>query len=108
MAERNRKKASANYILLTPQQMDNDTLINFIEKTPTFRRGSDTRLREQREHALLWRQLTTIALDAPLGDIAHGHARGPADGDMLAGLSDALRFGPMTRRRLRAAAGLQD
>ena len=66
------------------------------------------RLREQREHALLWRQLTTIALDAPLGDIAHGHARGPADGDMLAGLSDALRFGPMTRRRLRAAAGLDD
>jgi hypothetical protein len=27
---------------------------------------------------------------------------------MLAGLSDALRFGPMTRRRLRAAAGLDD
>ena len=31
--------------------MDNDTLINFIEKTPTFRRGSDTRLREE------WRTL---------------------------------------------------
>lgn len=51
VAERNRKKASANYILLTPQQMDNDTLINFIEKTPTFRRGSDSRLREE------WRTL---------------------------------------------------
>ena len=51
VAERNRQKASANYILLTPQQMDNDTLINFIEKTPTFRRGSDSRLREE------WRTL---------------------------------------------------
>lgn len=51
VAERNRKKASANYILLTPQQMDNDTLIDFIEKTPTFRRGSDSRLREE------WRTL---------------------------------------------------
>jgi DNA polymerase I len=56
----------------------------------------------------LWRQLTTIALDAPRGDIATGHVRGQADGDMLAGLSDALRFGPMTRRRLRVAAGLED
>ena len=67
-----------------------------------------TRLREQREQALLWRQLTTIALDAPLGDIAAGHVRAQADGDMLAGLSDALRFGPMTRRRLRVAAGLEE
>lgn len=74
-------------------------------------RGAATmavRLREQREHALLWRQLTTIALDAPLGDIATGHERGQADGDMLSALSDALRFGPMTRRRLRVAAGLED
>lgn len=51
MEERKRQKVSANYILLTPQQMDNDTLINFIEKTPTFRRGSDIRLRED------WRTL---------------------------------------------------
>ena len=89
-----------------------DALLERIDEVAFLRlRGAATmavRLREQREHALLWRQLTTIALDAPLGDIAHGHARGPADGDMLAGLSDALRFGPMTRRRLRAAAGLDD
>ena len=32
--------------------MGNDTLINFIEKTPTFRRGSDSRLREE------WRTLS--------------------------------------------------
>ena len=91
---------------------DLDTLLARVDEVAFLRlRGAATmalRLREQREHALLWRQLTTIALDAPLGDIAHGHARGPADGDMLAGLSDALRLGPMTRRRLRVAAGLDD
>jgi len=91
---------------------DLDTLLARVDEVAFLRlRGAATmatRLREQREHALLWRQLTTIALDAPLGDIATQHARGQADGDMLAGLSDALRFGPMTRRRLRVAAGLED
>ncbi|MFT3667506.1 MAG: 5'-3' exonuclease H3TH domain-containing protein [Pseudoxanthomonas sp.] len=91
---------------------DLDTLLSRVDEVAFLRlRGAATmatRLREQREHALLWRQLTTIALDAPLGDIATQHARGQADGDMLTGLSDALRFGPMTRRRLRVAAGLED
>ena len=91
---------------------DLDTLLARVDEVACLRlRGAATmavRLREQREHALLWRQLTTIALDAPLGGVEAGHARGHADADMLAGLSDALRFGPMTRRRLRAAAGLDD
>ncbi|HEY1036560.1 MAG TPA: 5'-3' exonuclease H3TH domain-containing protein [Pseudoxanthomonas sp.] len=91
---------------------DLDTLLSRVDEVAFLRlRGAATmatRLREQREHALLWRQLTTITLDAPLGDISTGHARGQADGDMLGGLSDALRFGPMTRRRLRVAAGLED
>ena len=91
---------------------DLDTLLARVDEVAFLRlRGAATmavRLREQREHALLWRQLTTIALDAPLGGVEAGHARGHADADMLAGLSDALRFGPMTRRRLRAAAGLDD
>lgn len=91
---------------------DLDTLLARVDEVAFLRlRGAATmatRLREQRERALLWRQLTTIALDAPLGDIATQHARGQADGDMLTGLSDALRFGPMTRRRLRVAAGLED
>ncbi|WP_334177603.1 5'-3' exonuclease H3TH domain-containing protein [Pseudoxanthomonas sp.] len=90
---------------------DLDTLLGRMDEVTFLRlRGAATmaiRLREQREHALLWRQLTTIALDAPLGDIATGHERGQADGDMLGALSDALRFGPMTRRRLRVAAGLE-
>ena len=88
-----------------------DALLARVDEVPFLRlRGAvqmAVRLREQREHALLWRQLTTIALDAPLDLPAHGFARGPADADMLAALCEALRFGPLTRRRLQAAAGLQ-
>lgn len=72
-------------------------------------RGAATaslRLKQQREHALLWRQLTTIALDAPLPLGEATFLRAVADADMLLALSEALRFGPMTRRRLRSAAGL--
>ena len=90
---------------------DLDTLLARMDEVAFLRlRGAATlavRLREQRERALLWRQLTTIALDAPLGDTSTEHVRSQADGDMLTGLSDALRFGPMTRRRLRVAAGLE-
>jgi len=64
------------------------------------------RLREQREHALLWRELTTIALQAPLDGTRPGMPRGGADGELLEGLCATLRFGPLTRRRLFAAAGL--
>jgi 5'-3' exonuclease len=66
------------------------------------------RLREQREHALLWRQLTTIALDAPLPEGSAPFARGEADAAMLDVLVEGLGFGTMTRRRLRTAAGLAD
>lgn len=52
VAEISREKARANYILLTPEQMDNDLLINFIERTPTYKRGSDMKFREE------WRALT--------------------------------------------------
>lgn len=64
------------------------------------------RLREQREHALLWRQLTTIALDAPLPEGAAPFARGDADAAMLDVLVEGIGFGTLTRRRLHAVAGL--
>ena len=63
------------------------------------------RLREQREQALLWRRLTTIAIDAPLPEGAAPFARQAPDAAMLATLSDGIGFGPMTRKRLEAAAG---
>ena len=85
-----------------------DALLARIDEVPFLRlrgaAGMATRLREQREHALLWRQLTTIALDAPLPD--GGFARGRGDGEELASLSDWMGFGPLTRKRLEAAAGL--
>ncbi|MEG3049316.1 MAG: 5'-3' exonuclease H3TH domain-containing protein [Thermomonas sp.] len=85
-----------------------DALLARIDEVPFLRlRGAATmatRLREQREHALLWRQLTTIALDAPLPD--GGFARGRGDGEELASLSDWVGFGPLTRKRLADAAGL--
>lgn len=85
-----------------------DAVLERIDEIPFLRlRGAAsmaTRLREQREHALLWRQLTTIPLDAPLpeGDFA----RGKGDAAELASLSDWMGFGPLTRKWLAEAAGL--
>lgn len=88
-----------------------DTLLERIDEVPFLRlRGAATmatRLREQREQALLFRRLTTISLDAPLATAQPGFIRTQADADMLGGLCEALRFGPMTRRRLLTAAGLE-
>ena len=85
-----------------------DALLARIDEVPFLRlrgaAGMATRLREQREHALLWRQLTTIALDAPLPE--GGFARGRGDAEELASLSDWVGFGPLTRKRLADAAGL--
>ncbi|MFC5570002.1 5'-3' exonuclease H3TH domain-containing protein [Lysobacter yangpyeongensis] len=86
-----------------------DALLARIDEVPFLRvrgaAGIATKLREHREQALLWRRLTTIALDAPL---EAGHfERGNADAAMLSLLCEAMRFGPMTRRRLHAAAGLE-
>ena len=92
-----------------------DELLARIDEVPYLRlrgaAGIAAKLREHREQALLWRQLTTIALDAPLpidaAEALEGFARGNADAGMLTTLCEALRFGPMTRRRLHAAAGLE-
>jgi DNA polymerase-1 len=85
-----------------------DALLERIDEIPFLRlRGAATiavRLREQREHALLWRQLTTIALDAPLPD--GDFARAAGDAAELQSLAEWLRFGPLTRKRLADAAGL--
>lgn len=81
-----------------------DALLARIDEVPFLRlRGAAAiarRLHEQREHALLWRQLTTIALDAPLGTHAAPFARGPRDQAALDDFIERARFGPMTRRRL--------
>ena len=47
IAERDQLIAKNRYILLEKDQMDDDTLINFIEKNPTFKRGNESALREE-------------------------------------------------------------
>ncbi|WP_240126442.1 5'-3' exonuclease [Thermomonas alba] len=85
-----------------------DALLERLDEVPFLRlRGAAqlaARLREQRPQALLWRQLTTIALDAPLP--AHDFPRQGGDPAELDALADWVGFGPLTRRRLAAAAGL--
>lgn len=87
-----------------------DALLQRVDEVPFLRlRGAAAtaaRLREHREQALLCRRLTTIALDAPLGETSLHFARGRADAAILGSLCESLRFGPMTRRRLYDAAGL--
>lgn len=87
-----------------------DALLARVEEVPFLRlRGAASaaaRLREHRAQALLCRQLTTIALDAPLGDSGGHFARAQADAGQLRELCERLRFGPMTRRRLHEAVGL--
>ena len=87
-----------------------DALLERVDEVAFLRlRGAAqvaARLRGQREQALLWRRLTTIACDAPLGYDDPAAHRAEVDPEMLEALAATLRFGPMTRRRLRAAAGL--
>ena len=87
-----------------------DALLGRIDEVRFLRfRGAAqaaARLHLHREQALLCRRLTTIACDAPLGESAPAFARAAADGDAVARLCEQLRFGPLTRRRLHAAAGL--
>jgi len=64
------------------------------------------KLRLHRKQAMLCRQLSRIALDAPL-DGAGDFTRAVADGATLQALCDSVGFGPLTRRRLREAAGIE-
>ena len=86
-----------------------DILLARIDEVPYLRfRGAAQaagKLRAHREQAMLCRQLSRIALDAPLqhtGDFS----RAAADARALLALCDSVGFGPLTRRRLHEAAGI--
>lgn len=87
-----------------------DAVLARVEEIPFLRlRGAAStaaKLRAHRDQALLCRQLTTIACDAPLSNHEAQFARGNANVGALGTLCEALRFGPMTRRRLHEAAGV--
>jgi DNA polymerase I len=89
---------------------DLDSLLARIEEVPFLRfRGAAqaaAKLRDHRDNALLFRKLTTIDCDAPVGETAPRFHRNTADATALGALCDALRFGPMTRKRIYAAGGL--
>ena len=88
-----------------------DALLERIDEIAYLRfRGAaqaGARLRLHREQALLCRQLSTIALDAPLANATPPFARNAADAATLLALCEAMRFGPMTRRRIQAVAGIE-
>jgi len=95
-----------------------DAVLERVDEIPFLRfRGAAqaaAKLREHREQALLCRRLTTIALDAPLDAPLHApvdagvrFTRRASDAPGLLALCESLRFGPLTRRRLHAAAGLE-
>jgi DNA polymerase-1 len=64
-------------------------------------------LREHAESARLYRRLTRIALDAPVESSAEALVR-QRSADKIESLSEQLRFGPLTRNRLRALCSAQD
>jgi 5'-3' exonuclease len=83
-----------------------DALLERIDEVPFLRlRGAAAcavRLREHGEQARLYRRLTRIALDAPVASTADAWHRRPAPPGVLDALCEQLRFGPLTRTRLRA------
>lgn len=81
-----------------------DALLARVEELPFLRiRGAGAhaaRLREHREQALLSRRLATIECTVALSEAVGDGCRRRVDRGALDELLDALRFGPMTRRRV--------
>jgi 5'-3' exonuclease len=84
-----------------------DALLARLDEVPflSLRGAASTakKLREQQEMARLCRQLTAIALDAPVPAIDALAVQRP-DAAKLEALLDRLKFGPLTRRRIREYA----
>jgi 5'-3' exonuclease len=82
-----------------------DAVLARVEEIPFLRlRGAAAtaaKIKANRELALLSRRLTAIALDAPVPDGPDAFALSAPDAKAMDALLDRLRFGPMTRRRVR-------
>lgn len=83
-----------------------DALLDRVEEVPFLRiRGAAScaaKLREHAEAARLYRRLTRIALDAPVPTVADSLRRLRGEVEAMDALCERLRFGPLTRTRLRA------
>lgn len=83
-----------------------DALLERVDEVPFLRiRGAAScaaKLREHADSARLYRQLTRIALDAPVAEQVEALQRRRSEAAMMDELSERLRFGPLTRTRLKA------
>lgn len=83
-----------------------DALLDRIDEVAFLRiRGAATcaaKLKEHAELARLYRRLTRIALDVPVAPHADALLRQGSEWAKLETISERLRFGPLTRSRLRA------
>ena len=86
-----------------------DALLDRVDEVPFLRlRGaasSAQKLREHAEAARLYRRLTRIALDAPVPMDADAMRRQAGETEVMDALCERLRFGPLTRTRLKALIG---
>ena len=86
-----------------------DALLVRVDEIPFLRlrgaAGIAKRLREHADDALLSRQLTAIALDAPVPNEPTEFTLRAPQADKLADLFERLRIGPGTRSRINALAG---
>lgn len=83
-----------------------DALLDRVDEVAFLRiRGAATcaaKLKEHAELARLYRRLTRIALDVPVAPHADALLRQSSEWARIEALSERLRFGPLTRSRLRA------
>jgi 5'-3' exonuclease len=86
-----------------------DALLERVGEVPFLRlRGAAScaqKLREHAEAARLYRRLTRIALDAPVPMDADALRRQMGEAQAMDALCERLRFGPLTRTRLKALIG---
>jgi 5'-3' exonuclease len=87
---------------------DLDSLLDRVDEVPYLRlRGAAAcaaRLKEHAELARLYRRLTRIALDVAVASHAEALRRQAGDLAGIEALCEQLRFGPLTRARLRDLA----
>lgn len=86
-----------------------DALLDRVDEVAFLRiRGAAScavKLKEHAEQARLYRRLTRIALDVPVAPHADALLRQSSEWAKLEAISERLRFGPLTRSRLRALTG---
>ncbi len=87
-----------------------DELLDRVDEVPFLRlrgaAGCAARLREHADAARLYRRLTRIALDAPVATTVEAWLRGSGCPDSVEALGERLRFGPLSRARLRSLVGV--